>query len=324
MRLGSDRLYVAVSAGVARQREGDDAETMLRHADAAMYRAKNAVARRWAEYTEPMHDASVNQLRRDGELVEAISGGQLFCEFQPIVDARTGEMLAHEALVRWHHPALGRIEPGGFVSASERTGLIVPLSAWVLDESLRRSAEWPENVAVSVNLSARQFADPSLADRVLAALERAGAAPSRLIVEVTETAVMSEPDIAAQCLRSLHSAGVRIAFDDFGTGYTSITDVQRLPIDLLKMDRGFVSATRTEQGRDLLGALYSLASALGVATIAEGVETPEELRLVQDLGGTYVQGYLLGRPVPAESVAHHHIGVGTFGDGRAVTPERAS
>ena len=302
--LGSARVYVTMSAGVAEYQRGGDAETMLRHADAAMYRAKTSAVRRWEHHADSALDVSVAALRLDGELVEAIEGDQLFCEFQPIVDAESLEVVAHEALVRWNHPAHGRLEPGAFIPTSERTGLVVPLSAWVLADALRSAATWPEHVDLSVNVSARQVSDPDLSRKILAALELSGVDPGRLIVEITETAVMDDARSTALRLTALHDAGVRVAVDDFGTGYTSINHVQQLPIDILKIDRSFTAHLGSDAGIELMGALRRLASALGVQTVAEGVETADQLALAREIGFDAVQGYFLARPAPAHAVQH--------------------
>ena len=302
--LGTARVYVTMSAGVAHYRPGSDAETMLRHADAAMYRAKTSVVRRWEHHADTATDVSVDALRRDGELVEAIEHGQLFCEFQAVVDCESLEVVAHEALVRWNHPVHGRLEPGSFIPTSERTGLVVPLSAWVIADALRTAASWPEHVDLSVNVSARQVSDPELPRKVLAALDRAGVDPSRLIVEITETAVMDDARSTGHRLVALHDAGVRIAIDDFGTGYTSIEHVQHLPIDILKIDRSFTSRLGTASGVELMDAMRRLATALGVLTIAEGVETAEQLALLREIGVSAVQGFYLARPAPAHALKH--------------------
>jgi diguanylate cyclase (GGDEF)-like protein len=302
--LGAHRLYVTLSAGVAAFRPGSDAETMLRHADAAMYRAKANPARRWADHSDVEDDIADAALRRDGELVEAIERGQLFCEYQQIVDPHTLEVQAHEALVRWNHPTLGRLEPGAFIPTSERTGLVVPLGAWVLDDALRAAASWPASIAVSVNVSARQVADPRLANKVLAALERSGVDPARLIVEITETVVMDDPRTTGERLTILHDAGVRLALDDFGTGFTSIDHVRHLPVDIIKIDRSFAAGVSSERGLDLLSALHQLATALGVSTIAEGIETEAQLCAIREIGFSAVQGFHLARPAPADRLAH--------------------
>jgi diguanylate cyclase (GGDEF)-like protein len=307
--LGEERVYVSLSAGVARHRPGDDADTMLRHADAAMFHAKATGAQRWEEFSEPMLRTSRERLRGDTELHEAIVGDQLFCEYQPILEARDLTVTMHEALVRWHHPRLGRLEPGAFIRGSEVSGLVVPLGVRVLEHALTAVASWPQRVAVAVNVSARQLSDPRFPLVVLEELESHDVDPGRLVIEITETAVMTDAETATRCLALLQSEGVRVSIDDFGTGYTSVDLVRRHPVDLLKIDQRFIASSDEPRGHDLLGALLELGRALGVPTVAEGVETTEQLIRVRALGTTFVQGYLFCRPVVSELVRHRVAGV---------------
>jgi EAL domain-containing protein (putative c-di-GMP-specific phosphodiesterase class I) len=203
-----------------------------------------------------------------------------------------------EALVRWSHPRLGRVAPDGFVPAAELSGLIVPMGAWVLRRCLEVVSSWPDETAVSVNLSARQLADRGLPALVLGLLGELHVDPARLVLEITETAVMADPDGSALRLDALHAEGVRVAVDHFGTGYTSLEHVQRLPVDLLKIDRVFTAASATPRGFDMLAALLQIGRALGVETISEGIETEAQLAAASALGTTYVQGFLIGRPAP--------------------------
>jgi EAL domain-containing protein (putative c-di-GMP-specific phosphodiesterase class I) len=184
------------------------------------------------------------------------------------------------------------------VPAAELSGLIVPMGAWVLRRSLETAATWPQGTAVSVNVSARQLADRGLPALVLGMLGELHMAPARLVLEITETAVMADPEGSVRRLDALHREGVRVAVDDFGTGYTSLEHVQRLPVDLLKIDRAFTTTSATPRGFDMLAALLQIGRALDVETIAEGVETEAQLAAATALGATHVQGYLIGRPAP--------------------------
>lgn len=304
LRVGNERVHVSLSAGLARLGDGDDGDTMLRHADAAMYHAKASGARRWEAFSGRVSDASVERLRLESELQDAVIEREFFCEFQPLVDSETGAVVAHEALVRWQHPVRGRLAPVEFIPLAEESGIILPMTELVLDEALSVAATWPDGVALTVNLSARHLAEPRLAQSVLTALRRHGLAADRLIVEITETAIMVGPDTAAATLGALAEAGVRVSLDDFGSGYTSIHDLTRLPVALLKVDRSLVAQVVGERGFALVWAMQLLGDAVGVQTVAEGVETPAELALVREIGCQYVQGYLLGRPVPASEVDH--------------------
>jgi diguanylate cyclase (GGDEF)-like protein len=298
VRIGPERVYVSLSAGIARRAPDDDADSMLRHADVAMYRAKVSISRRWEEFTPAMQRSSLERLRAEADLHEAIRSEQLVCEYQPILTVATGCSTMREAFVRWNHPRLGRVAPDGFVPAAELSGLIVPLGAWVLRRSLEAAAGWPTDTAVSVNVSARQLADRRLSALVLGLLGELQIDPVRLVLEITETAVMADPDGSVRRLDLLHAEGVRVAVDDFGTGYTSLEHVQRLPVDLLKIDRTFTAASGTPRGFDMLAALLQIGRALGVETISEGIETEAQLAAATVLGTTYVQGYLIGRPAP--------------------------
>ena len=303
VRIGAERVYVSLSAGLARHAPGDDADSMLRHADVAMYRAKASDSRRWEEFSDVMQRTSLDRLRGEADLHEAIARDELVLEYQPIRELATGRSPMREALVRWDHPTLGRLAPNSFIPAAELSGLVVPLGAWVLQRALDTASTWPEGVAVTVNVSGRQLADRRLPALVLSTLAATGVDPARLVLEITETAVMADPDGAVARLELLHDAGVRVAIDDFGTGYTSLEHVQRLPVDLLKIDRSFVAASATPQGFDMLGALMQIGRALEVATVAEGVETDAELAAVTALGAGHAQGWLIGRPAPDAAFA---------------------
>jgi diguanylate cyclase (GGDEF)-like protein len=309
LRVGSRRVFVTLSAGLARWRESDDADTMLRHADAAMYSAKLSPTHRWREYTHALRADAAHRLGLESDLNDAVRDDQIFCEYQPIVDLPTMRPVAHEALARWEHPQLGRIPPDTFIPVVESCGLMPVFTELILERSLRAAVTWPTGTAVSVNLSARHLGDRRLGADILDALRSHGAAPGRLIVEITETAVMEDPETAAANLVEMHDAGVRVAVDDFGTGYTSIDDMRRLPVDLIKIDRSFVAEAATPHGVDMLVALQSLATALGTETIAEGVETVEQLTVLRRLGCRLAQGYLLRRPVPEDLVEHGRLRV---------------
>jgi diguanylate cyclase (GGDEF)-like protein len=304
LRIGNERVHVSLSAGLARLGDGDDGDSMLRHADAAMYHAKSSGARRWESFSGRVSDESVERLRLESELTDALAGRELFCEYQPIVDIVTGEVVAHEALVRWQHPVRGRLMPHQFLPVAEESGIILPLTDLVLDETLPVAATWPDSVSLTVNLSARHLTDPRLVQSLLDALRRHGLSATRLIVEITETAVMIEPDTANATLTGLTRAGIRVSLDDLGIGYTSIHDLTTLPVSLLMIDRSLVAQLTTDRGYALVSAMQLLGDAVGVRTVAEGVETPEELSLLRQIGCHFVQGYLLGRPVAATDVDH--------------------
>ncbi len=304
LRIGNERVHVSLSAGLARLGDGDDGDTMLRYADAAMYHAKSSGARRWEAFSGRVSDESVERLRLETELTDALADHQLFCEYQPIVDIVTGDVVAHEALVRWQHPVRGRLMPHEFLPVAEESGIILPLTDMVLDKTLSVAATWPDSVSLSVNLCARHLADPRLVQSLLDALRRHDLPATRLIVEITETAVMIEPDTASATLTGLTRAGIRVSLDDVGVGYTSIHDLTTLPVSLLMLDRSLVAQVATDRGYALVSAMQLLGEAVGVRTVAEGVETQAELALLRQIGCHFVQGYLLGRPVAAADVDH--------------------
>ena len=300
--LHGTRLYVTVSAGLAHSGRGIDGETLLRRADAAMYEAKRSATHRWRSFDPGFEVAAREELMFDAELHDALKREQFEVYFQAVLGVETGRVVGHEALVRWNHPTRGLLLPGSFLAAMERNGLIVPLGAWVLRQSLLACTAWPDDVRVSVNLAARQIADPDLPDRVLEALAAAGVSPSRLVLELSETAVLVNPDTVGARLQVLHDHGVMIAIDDFGIGYTSIDQVRRLPVDVLKIDRSFIEGMKSASGVGLVAAILGLARALGAECVAEGVETSDEFDQLIELGCAAIQGFYCARPVPLAAV----------------------
>ncbi|HLN04711.1 MAG TPA: EAL domain-containing protein [Acidimicrobiales bacterium] len=294
---------VAVSTGSA-----DTASTLLRDADAAMYRAKAAGRGRVELFDNSMRDQAIERLQLENDLRGAVAGRQLVLEYQPVVNAATGRPVAVEALIRWNHPTRGRLGPDMFIPLAEETGLIVDLGNWVLEEALTQLATWQAAVpmdpplSISVNVSGRQLAVTGLAERVARLLRELPLAPRSVGVELTESVLLDE-GYPASTLQALRNLGVHILLDDFGTGYSSLGYLERFPIDALKIDRSFVM--RLEEGDErsaVLQAIFTMASALGLEAIAEGVETPGQLRQLRDLGCRWIQGYVICRPLPAEKV----------------------
>ncbi len=307
------QLVVSLSAGVAVAEPSDDAETLLRHADAAMYLAKKSRGGSWRSFGRQMIEEASEAVRRENELRVAIEQGQLFCEYQPILDTTTGIVVAFEALLRWQHPQHGRVAPASFVPLGEATGLIHALGQQVLDLALASAAGWEPPASVSVNVSPVQLTAPDFGARVRSSLLRHGVAPTRLILEITETEAISDLPSSLATLQLLHEDGVRIAVDDFGTGLTSIAYFDRMPIDIMKIDGRFVTGCTTDEGRSLLGALVHLAHALDVEAVVEGVETLEMCEAAIEQGATLLQGYAVGRPGPAPVCADLTAGAGLPG-----------
>jgi EAL domain-containing protein (putative c-di-GMP-specific phosphodiesterase class I) len=268
-------------------------------------------------YFEPgMGDATSAREGRAAELAGAIRRGELVTVFQPLVDLRTGRPTGAEALVRWEHPSEGTRGPDQFIGLAEETGLIVEIGALVLRDACRQAARWARtgrgDLDVTVNLSARQLADPRIVEEVTEALAEAGLDPRRLVLEITETVLMQDREAAAATLWQLKALGVRIAIDDFGTGYSSLAYLRRFPIDILKIAREFVDGLGRDENDDVITrAIVELAGTLGLQTIAEGIETSDQQDFVTALGCDLGQGYLFSRPVDAEEAVAVLAGVGT-------------
>ena len=298
---------LTASIGIAHGEPGSRAEEMLRDSDVAMYRAKERGRSRIELYDADMRRRMLDRVETERSLRTAIGAGELRLHYQPIVALDGWTVVAAEALVRWEHPERGMVQPAEFVSLAEESGLILPLGRWVLGEACRQLAAWRADgrpdLRVTVNLSARQFADPSLIDVVAEALARAGLPGDALWLEITESVLMEEVEATADTLLALKRLGVRLSVDDFGTGYSSLSYLKRFPVDVLKIDRSFIDGLGTdpEDGAIVL-AIMSLAQALRLDVIAEGVEHFHQLEALHHLGCGAVQGYLLARPGPADTL----------------------
>jgi diguanylate cyclase (GGDEF)-like protein len=308
--LGAGRVAtVDASIGVAIADAGTDVDTLIRHADVAMYTAKRGGGSSSTFYEEGLGDAAPDRPDPAAELAGALDRGEFVVVYQPLVDLRTGRPAGAEALVRWQHPTEGHRPPDTFIPLAEETGLITEIGAFVLRDACRQAARWvssagdPTPPMVTVNLSARQVIDPRIVDQVGSALAEAGLEPGRLVLEITETVLMQNRDAAATKLRELKALGVRIAIDDFGTGYSSLAYLCRFPLDMLKVPREFVDGLGRDANADVVTrAVVELAGALGLLTVAEGIETTEQQEHVAELGCDLAQGYLFSRPVDAETV----------------------
>jgi diguanylate cyclase (GGDEF)-like protein/PAS domain S-box-containing protein len=308
---------VSASIGIARASDAADAEELMRNADMAMYTAKSQGKGRYAIFAPAMHRALVDRIALETDLRRAIEEGQLRLLYQPIVELESGRVIAAEALVRWAHPERGLLPPSAFIPVAEETGLIVPLGRWVIREACRQAATWRipgegehgegdpdmEGPAVTVNLSARQFQHSELARDVAAALSECALAPNRLVLEITESVIMRDTEVTLDRLQELKALGIRLAIDDFGTGYSSLSCLQRFPIDVLKIDKAFVDGVVFGRNDAALArTIIALGDMLSLRTVAEGIEDPEQGRLLRELGCELGQGYLFARPLPAEEV----------------------
>jgi diguanylate cyclase (GGDEF)-like protein len=302
--IGGIPIAVEASIGVAMIPEhADDADTLLQRADIAMYRAKQ-MASGYSLYTQEYDSHSPERLGLMAELRDAIGHGQLLLHFQPKVEIRSGQIIGSEALVRWQHPRHGLLMPDHFITTAERTGLMEPLTNWVLSDALNHCMTARRegiNLSVSVNLSARTLHSPRLPETVEHALKTAGADPTNLMLEITESAIMLDPAGAEQTLATLSDMGIRLSIDDFGTGYTSLASIKRLPVDEIKIDKSFVLGMLGDQ-RDamVVRSIIELGHNLGHAVVAEGVETREMYDLLASLGCDVAQGYFISRPQACE------------------------
>lgn len=298
-------LSATASIGITTSALGyTSSEGPLRDADTAMYHAKAAGKARYVLFDRRMHESAKERLRLEQDLRGAVDRGEFVLHYQPVVCLSTGNLHGFEALVRWNRPGEGLVGPDRFIPCAEEMGAIIPLGSWVLREACAKLAavERTSGAAagsISVNVSAKQLASPRLIEQVDAALRESGIEPGRLILEITESAVIGDPDAAAELLRRLKQIGVRLHMDDFGTGYSSLSYLHRLPLDGLKMDRSFMRGIgERREYAAVVQAIITLAHNLGMTVIAEGVETPEQVALLQSMECGFAQGYYFGRPAP--------------------------
>ncbi|GAC1526729.1 MAG: hypothetical protein NVS3B1_16390 [Marmoricola sp.] len=307
MVLGGSEIVVTISTGVRTATSGAvPPGTLLRDADAAMYRAKRDGRARTVVFDETMRTEAIGRLDTEMELRRAIAMDQLDVRYQPVVDIATGAITGFEALARWEHSTRGSVPPTEFIPVAEETGLIVPLGEWVLDRACGQLRQWqhqhPEldDLVMSVNLSGVQLRQPDLLDRVTAVLDQTAIDPKNLNLEITESVLMHDPLETLRVLRDLKRLGVQLSIDDFGTGYSSLAYLKRCPVDALKIDRTFVDGLGTDPDDSaIVTAVLALTSSLGLTSIAEGIETPAQLSALASLGCEKAQGFLLGRPAAA-------------------------
>lgn len=300
-------LSVTASVGISiYPGDGEDGHTLLTHADAAMYHAKRLGRDRRYSYFEPaMNENAREQLQLLQDLRQARARGELVLHYQPKFIAPSGPVVGAEALLRWNHPKRGLISPSEFIPIAERTGLIFSIGEWVLDEACRQMRIWRDlghgNWTVAVNLSAMQFSQAGLVDTIRDTLARHLLPASCLAIEITETTAMRDAEASLAVLRELASLGVSISIDDFGTGYSSLLYLKRLPASELKIDRGFINQLEHDQeDAAIVSAIIALGQRLNLKIVAEGVETPAQQRFLTDLGCDSLQGFLLGKPLPAQ------------------------
>jgi diguanylate cyclase (GGDEF)-like protein len=306
--LGRNDCHVTLSIGISLfPSDGNDSQSLLKAADAAMYRAKETGRNNYMYYSPSMNVHTVERLELESDLRRALERGEFLLHYQPKVDMTSGLITGIEALLRWKHPTRGLVPPMDFISLAEETGLIVPIGEWVLATACARTKAWQDsgltNMGVAVNLSARQFSDPMLFPKLTQIISDSGLRPSSLELEITESVVMAHGECAVAALEKLKSIGVRIAIDDFGTGYSSLAYLKRFPIDILKVDRSFIRDIPANSGdKKITRAIIAMAHGLKLKVVAEGVETADQLKFLRAHRCDAVQGYFLYRPLPEEEM----------------------
>jgi diguanylate cyclase (GGDEF)-like protein len=291
-------------------RDGKDVSSLLKNADTAMYRAKAKGGQNFQFYTSKMNDRAIERLEMEGELRRALKRREFVLHYQPQVDLASGRTTGVEALLRWQRNDGRMVAPDNFIPLAEETGLIVPIGEWVLQTACRQNRAWQEAglppVKMAVNLSARQFHQENLESTVASALAISDLDPRWLELEVTETAIMHDPEEAAATLNKFKEMGVSLAVDDFGTGYSSLNYLKRFPLNRLKIDRAFVSEIDTNQDDGAIAtAVIALGHSLRLEVTAEGVETAPQLEFLRRNGCDQIQGYYFSRPLTAEALAQH-------------------
>lgn len=311
-------VFVTVGIGIATTvaRPEASSDELIRDSELAMHRAKRDGTGRTELYQPVAKEVARDRLLLESDLRRACERDQLFLVYQPIVDLDTGAIAGFEALARWQHPERGLVSPTDFIPLAESTGMIIPIGRWALETACRQLADWrakcgpvADELMMSVNLSGIQLARDDVVGAVMAAITACKLPPDRLKLELTESVIVENPARAGLLLERLKSIGVAIAMDDFGTGYSSLGALQRLPLDVLKVDRSFVSGmTTSRDSYKIVNAILSLARSLGLSTVAEGVETIEQAAMLRGLGCHQGQGYLYSRPMTAEQAETYLMG----------------
>jgi diguanylate cyclase (GGDEF)-like protein/PAS domain S-box-containing protein len=302
-------VVLSASIGVALGGTTDHtAEELVRNADIAMYRAKSAGKAGFVVFDEAMHAIAISRLRMESDLRQATKHGQFRLHFQPIVSLRTGQVRSFEALLRWNHPDRGLICPDDFIALAEETKLILPIGLWVIRTAAGQLRKWQREfemnppLSISVNLSCRQFLQPDLVEQVQRALLDTGLDPRCLNMEITESAIMEQLGSASSALSKLKSLGIKLAMDDFGKGYSSLSYLHQFPFDTLKIDRSFIASIgHSGENSEIVRAIISLGKGLGLDVVAEGVETQRQLFQLKELGCQFGQGFSFARPLSAEA-----------------------
>jgi diguanylate cyclase (GGDEF)-like protein/PAS domain S-box-containing protein len=305
-RLQPQDIRISVRAGVAQYPgDGKDAETLFKHAEIALMKAK-AGAERYVFYAPAMNAAHALRLALESDLQRALDDGEFEVHYQPRVDLASGRMVSAEALIRWNHPQRGRVAPASFIPLAEEIGLIVPIGQWVLNTVCAQQSAWLRQglgaIPIAVNLSAVQFTRGRIVETIRSALAAHALMPEHIEFEITESMVMNDPEEAASSLQALKELGTQLSLDDFGTGYSSLAYLQRFPFDCVKIDRSFITNIASKPGdAAIVTAVIAMAHSLQLRVVAEGVETEEQLSFLRKRGCDEIQGYLFSRAVPADA-----------------------
>lgn len=303
--IDGQRYRLSASVGIARSLDGDcDAEELMRRADLALHAAKKKGRDNLALF-DPSFDRAARERREiEMDLGEALNRGQMYLDYQPVADLKTGAITAYEALLRWRHPERGIVAPGDFLPVAEATGLILSFGDWVIHQALSDAARMPGDFRIAINLSPTQVKTPGLVSTLAQAIDRTNIAPERVELEITEHVLMDEGGKSLATLLALRDLGVKIAIDDFGTGFSSLSYLRRFPFDRIKIDRSFVTDVVQDIGSQaIVSSITRLADAFGVTVTAEGIESPDQLDMLRKLGADEAQGFLIARPSAAECLA---------------------
>ncbi|HYQ71246.1 MAG TPA: diguanylate cyclase [Gammaproteobacteria bacterium] len=306
IKIDGNEINLSCSVGISLYPDdGEEADSLLKHAGTALYYAKLQGRNQHQFYDEELHNATLENLKLESDLRHALATESLELHYQPKVDLGTGRVNSFEALVRWRHPEIGMVPPGEFIPLAEENGLIVPIGYWVLMTACRQISAWQaaglDNISVAVNLSALQFRQQDLLEQILQILGETGICPHHLELEITESTIMDNIDTAATTMRALHASGIHISIDDFGTGYSSLNHLKRFPIHTVKIDRSFIRDITTDtDDAAIVGAIISMAHNMELNVIAEGVETEEQLEFLRKLHCDEIQGFLFSPPVPCQ------------------------
>ncbi len=302
-------IHVTASIGISMfPEDGRNEFSLMKHADIAMYRAKDRGKNTFQFYSSQMDLHSADLLALESGLRRSLERNEFVLYYQAKVETKTGRITGAEALVRWQHPELGLVSPVHFIPLAEESGLIVPLSQWVMKEALAQSRRWQKlglpPMRISINLSARQFVDEDLMTDTIHALQDAGVEPTLLELEITESMMMNNTEKTIQMLEELRRMGIQIAIDDFGIGYSSLSHLKQFPIDILKIDRSFIKDIPGDKADEAItDAIIAMSKSLKIKVVAEGVETVEQLQFLRARGCDEIQGYFFSRPVAAAEFA---------------------